>query len=99
MNVMLRVFNYQTSNIKELAESNSAMKFSSESNTIILEDFNTLLTPMKKINKEKNPDRKLIKKHIFKQYMKLIRPNGYLQGISLQKSMFNFFLKCTWNIL
>ena len=99
MNVMLRVFNYQISNIKELAESNSAMKFSSESNTIILEDFNTLFTPMKKINKEKNPDRKLIKKHIFKQYMKLIRPNGYLQGISPQKSMFHFFLKCTWNIL
>lgn len=39
MNVMLRVFNYQTANIKGLAESNSAMKFSSESNTIILGAF------------------------------------------------------------
>ena len=99
MNVMLRVFNCQTANIKGLAESNSAMKFSSESNTIILGDFNTLLTPMKKINKENNPDRKLIKKHIFKQYMKLIRPDGYLQGISPKNSIFHFFLKCIWNIL
>ena len=36
MNVMLSVFNSQAANIKGLAESNSAMKFSSESNTIIV---------------------------------------------------------------
>ena len=51
----LRLSNSQ---YQKTAESNSAMKFSTESNTVIVGDFNTLLTPMEKINKETNPDRK-----------------------------------------
>ena len=50
----LRLSNSQ---YQKTAESNSAMKFSTESNTVIVGDFNTLLTPMEKINKETNPDR------------------------------------------
>ena len=70
----------------------TSMKGEINSNTIIVGDFNTLLTPTDISIKQK----------ISKETQTLngpISPNWYLLDILPKNNAFHLFLKCTWNIL
>ena len=72
----------------------TSMKGEINSNTIIMGDFNTPLTPMDRSTKQK-----ISKETQVKRYNGPVRPNLYLQGISPKNNAFHLFLKCTRNIL
>ena len=73
----------------------TSMKWEINSNTIIVGDLNTQLTPMDRSNKEK----------IIKETQALNDTMGQLEIIDiykafhLKKTRIHLFLKCTWNIL
>ena len=72
----------------------TSMKGEINSNTIILEDFNTPLAPIDRSTKQK----------IIKETQTLDDTMDQLDLIDIyrtfhHKTMFHLFLKCTWNIL
>ena len=72
----------------------TSIKGEINSNTIIVGDFNTLLTPMDRSTKQK----------IIKETQTLNNTMDQLDlidiyDISPQNNEFHLFLKCTWNVL
>ena len=73
----------------------TSMKGEITSNTIIVGDFNTLLTPMDRSTKQKISQ----ETQILNDTMNQLDVNDIYRTFQLKIMNFTFFLKCTWNIL
>ena len=73
----------------------TSMKGDINSNTIIVGDFNTLLTPMDRLTKQKISQ----ETQILNDTMNQLDVNDIYRTFQPKIMNFTFFLKCTWNIL